>query len=152
METGQPAINSVWIWGGGTKTEVPGRVFTAVWSDDALAQALGAHADAHAAPLPRDGAAWLDAARSLRADQNHLIFIEACSRAAAYGDAGGWRSAMEQLERAWIEPLIGALRKRIIERLVIASPGNDVSLRFELVARSLYKFWVPARPLSAYRA
>src|SRR5512133_328324 len=64
VDAGSPAINSVWFWGGGVKTDVPGRTFTAVWSDDALAQALGAHADAHAAPLPTDGTAWLHAARS----------------------------------------------------------------------------------------
>ncbi|HWI14437.1 MAG TPA: hypothetical protein VNT02_09290, partial [Burkholderiales bacterium] len=96
--------------------------------------------------------AWLEAARSLGAGKNHLIVIEACSRAAAYGDAAGWRGAMEQVERTWMEPLVGALRKRVIERLVIASPGPDVSFRFELSAGSLYKFWLPARALSAYRA
>lgn len=152
VDAGLPAINSVWIWGGGVKTDVPGRVFTAVWSDDALAQALGTHADAHAAPLPRDGAAWLDAVRSLRAGQNHLVFIESCARAAAYGDVGGWRNAMEQFERAWLAPLVAALRQRTIERLIITSPGHEESPRFELGARSLHKFWIRPRPLAAYRA
>ena len=151
VDAGLPAINSVWIWGGGVKTEVPGRAFTAVWSDDALAQALGAHADAHAAPLPKDGSAWLDAARSLRAGQHHLIVIDDCARTAAYGDVGGWRNAMAKLEQSWIAPLVSALRKKVIERLVIACPGPDASQRFELGARSLHKFWVAPRPLSAYR-
>lgn len=150
-DAGQPPINSVWIWGGGVQADVPGRIFNAVWSDDALAQALGAHADAHAAPLPADGAAWLDAAHSLRSEQRHLIVIEDCARAAAYGDIGGWRSAVERLERDWMAHLIPALRKGVIERLVIASPGSAGSLRFELAARSLYKFWMHARSVSAYR-
>jgi hypothetical protein len=152
VDAGLPAINSIWIWGGGVKTEVPGRTFGAVWSDDALAQALGAHADAHAAPVPKDGAAWLAAARALRAEHHHLIVLNDCAQSAAYGDVGAWRNAIERLEQSWIAPLVSALRKRIIERLVIVCPGLEASHRFELGARSLSKFWVAARALSAYRS
>ena len=46
---GEPAVNSVWFWGGGTRPAVPGRPFDAVWSDDTTAIALAAAA----ARMPR---------------------------------------------------------------------------------------------------
>jgi len=152
VDAGLPAINSVWIWGGGVRTDVPGRPFNAVWSDDALTQSLGAHADAHAARLPKDGAAWVDGARAQPAGEDRLIVIPDCAQSAAYGDVGGWRDAMERLDRSWIAPLVAALRNKLLERLVIVSPGIKACHRFELGRRSLSKFWVAARPLSAYRS
>ena len=151
-DAGLPAINSVWIWGGGIKTKVPGRHYTAVWSDDALAQALGAHSDAHTAALPVDAGAWFAAARALPGRHNHLVVIEDCARAVAYGDIAGWRTAIERVERAWMSPLVAAVRGGDIERLAIATPGTDAAQRFELDARSLRKFWTRPRPLSAYRS
>lgn len=151
-DAGLPAINSVWIWGGGVKADVPGRIFTAVWSDDALAQALAVHADAHAAALPAGAAAWLDRARALRPPQHHLIVFDRCTQGTAYSDAAAWRDALGELERAWIAPLLAALRKRVLETLVIAAPCAAGSWRFELDARALYKFWARPRPLSRYSA
>ncbi len=148
---GQPVINSVWLWGGGGKTHVPGRPFAAVWSDDALSQALGARSDAHAAPLPADASAWRLAAQRVQGT-SHLIVIDACAQAAAYGDLAGWRAAVTRLESNWVDPLLGALRKGAISTLVIAVPGSEATWRFELVRRDLYRFWTRRRPLSTYGA
>jgi len=149
-DAGLPPVNSVWLWGGGTHAPVPGRLFSAVWSDDALAQALGASADAHAAALPSDAHAWLVATSTLPAAPAQLVVLDACARAVRYGDIHGWRSAIAALEQQWIAPLLTALRGGRITRLALAAPCASASWRFELARAGLYKFWMPARPLSDY--
>lgn len=150
VEAGLSPVNSVWLWGGGTHTPVPGRLFSAVWSDDALAQALGASADAHAAALPPDAHAWLAAASALPAAPTQLVVIDACARAMRYGDLHGWRSAIAALEEQWIAPLLAALRAGRITQLALATPCASASWRFDLTRACLYKFWIPVRPLTYY--
>lgn len=150
-DAGLPAINSIWLWGGGSHTPVPGRTFSAVWSDDALALALGASADAHTAAMPADAHAWLAAAGALPVEcARHLLVVDACARAVRYGDIGGWRNAIMALEQQWIAPLMTALRNRQITRLALAAPCAAASWCFELSPAGLYKFWKPVRPLSYY--
>lgn len=147
---GEPEVNSVWLWGGGRKTRVPGRTFQAVWSAGSLGQALGVHADAHAAPLPADGDAWVNAARALPADAHHLVVIDACARAAAYGDAYGWREAVTACERDWLAPLARALRRGTLSRLTLAVTAPQASWHYELGPRHFWKLWRPVRALAAY--
>lgn len=147
---GVPEINSVWFWGGGRKTRVPGRNFQAVWSDDSLAQALAVMSDAHGAPLPADGRSWLAAAGALPASSHHLVVYDACARPAAYRDAYGWREALMQFEVRWAEPLAAALKRGTLDALTLAITTPVATWRYELTRRALWKFWMSARPLAQY--
>lgn len=149
-EAGLPAINSVWLWGGGVPTAVRGRAFRAVWSDDPLALALGALTDAHAEPLPADAGAWLAAAQGTHRDGCHLVVLEGCATTAPYGDAQGWRRALEALEAQWFAPLVQALRAGTLASLVLASPGPAASRRFALARSNLRRFWLRPQPLARY--
>ncbi len=149
--TGAMTVNSVWLWGGGTRPAVPGRHFSAVWSDEALACALAANADLHTAPLPADPGHWLHSLdSSLPANAHPLIVLSQLAGAAQYGDIARWREEVSALNRDWVGPLLEALRRRHFSRVVLVVPGNRSCERFEFSPADLLRFWRPAKPLSAY--
>lgn len=148
---GRMTVNSVWLWGGGTRPAVPGRHFSAIWSDEPLACALGANADLPTAPLPTDPGHWLrslDAALPVNA--HPLIVLGQLAGAAQYGDIARWREEMSTLNRNWFGPLLAALRRRHVSRVALAVPGDRGCERFEFSPGNLLWFWRPAKPLSAY--
>ena len=108
---GEPAVNSVWFWGGGTRPRARGGHFSAVWSDDALASALAAAADTDAHALPADGRSWLASTAPLERDERpHLVVVDQLSTAMRYGDSDAWRIRAQGLEAQWLAPLATALR------------------------------------------
>lgn len=137
------AVNSVWLWGGGIKTAVPGKHFSAVWSDNALACALAAGADAQTAALPANAQHWLRAAGAAKTPRkdDHLIVLEQLDAAAQYGNAGRWRENMGALEREWFSPMLQALRERRISRLALVSSSERRCERFEATPLDMLKFW-----------
>lgn len=148
---GETVINSVWLWGGGTAPPVPGRHFSAVWSDDTLASALAAHAGIHSAALPGEAGDWLSMPRPLQApDTRHLIVLDRLAAAARYGDVDRWRSEISQLNRSWLQPLVAAMRQRRISRIALVALGRRSCERFELSSLDLFKLWRVSKPISAY--
>ena len=148
---GEPAINSVWFWGGGSRCAVRGRHFDAVWSDDAAAIALAAASGAHAAAVHTDATTWLQAAAAPKgALESHLVVLDATAGAVAYQDSTAWRTALENLEARWFAPLRGALRSGTLAELTLIALGEDSSMRCTNRRRDLLKFWRRPRALSAY--
>lgn len=146
---GEPEVNSVWFWGGGITPNVPGRHFTAVWSDDAVATALGAAADAHGAHVPETAGAWLGAA-TRDTGESHLVVLEGLATAVTYEDSDAWRTRIEALDTCWFGPLLNALRQGRITQLSLVTLGEHESCRFTLTRSDLLKLWRRPRPLSAY--
>jgi hypothetical protein len=157
-ERGEPIVNSVWLWGGGTRPTVPGRPFGAVWSDDAAAVAIAAAADTYAAGVPAGAESWLDAAgrrrdhrgSARRADDAHLIVLDDLASAAAYHDMEAWRSRVSALEAHWFAPLARALVESRLARLALVIPGPGGCWRFEVARGDLRKFWRRTKPWSEY--
>lgn len=149
---GEMTINSVWLWGGGTRTVVPGRHFSAVWSDETLACALAAGADLHAASLPGDAGHWLDSIDPLKPENAHpLIVLNPLAGAAQYGDLTRWREEISALNRNWFAPLLTALRQRRLSRIALVVPGGTRGCeRFEISPVELLRLWRLAKPLPAY--
>jgi hypothetical protein len=148
-ERGEPAINSVWLWGGGTRPPVRGRPYDAVWSDDAVASALAAAAGAAADALPVDAAAWIAKVEGAARDSG-LLVLDAAASAAAYGDVEAWRNRLSALEALWLAPLLRELHGGRLEAIAIVVPGPEAGYRFEVTRADLYKVWRPVKPLSAY--
>lgn len=146
---GEPEINSVWFWGGGTRPNVPGRPFSAVWADDALAFALAALAEAHSAPLPLSGTAWLAAART-QARESHLVILDQLNTAVTYRDSEAWRARLSEFDTSWFTPLLEAVRRGDMTRLTLVTLGVEASCRFTLTRFDLLKLWRRARPLWVY--
>ncbi len=147
---GEPAINSVWLWGGGTKPTVPGRRFSAVWSDDTLALALAAHAGISSAS-PAAGSRWFQPSRGTpAADGHHLLVLTQLARAARRGDFSMWRDELAEINRRWLTPLLAALNRRSLSQLTLVAPGRTSCERFELMPRDLFKFWRTTRSFADY--
>ena len=144
---GLPVVNSLLLWGGGRKPAVPGRRFSAVWTDDALAVALAEQSDADCAAVPANAASWL--ARKPDADGRHLITLDRAHHAARYGEPNDWAKAVSMLDEFWIAPLWAALNGRTLAELVIVITGPAQCLRCTLRSADKLKFWKRALPWPA---
>lgn len=147
---GDLTINGVWLWGGGRRAAVPGRHFSAVTSDDALAVALAANADIPITPPSAGGESWLEAVTAHGSAAHSLLALTQLTGAARRGDLAAWRSALEELDRRWIAPLLAALKIGTIRQLVLIAPGDSGCQRFELNRAALFRFWRARRSLAAY--
>jgi len=149
-ERGEAAVNSVWLWGGGTRPPVRGRAFSHVWSDDVSATALGAAAGADTAALPSDGATLLQSAGGETGTSSHLVVLDGLDRATAFQDAETWRERLAAMEARWFGPLVSALQRGRIEGIAVVVPGAAPCCRFDAARTDLYKVWRSVKPLSAY--
>lgn len=136
---GELTINSLWLWGGGRRTAVPGQHFSHVASEHALALALAARA----------GIETLTGT-ALPSDRGARVLVAAEAPGGRHGDSTAWRQAMLALERAWFAPLLAALRRRSIDEIALIALHPRGCERFEVGATDLLKFWRPVRPLSSH--
>lgn len=142
---GELPVNSVWLWGGGNVPPKPVQAYRAVWADEPLARALAALSGANHEPLPRVAGEWL--ARSISSG-DALLVLDTLRGFLEHGDPGGWRQEIEQLDRDWFVPLIRALARRGIAKLVLHP--LPLACRIEATARDLQKFWRRSRPLRGF--
>lgn len=140
-------INSVWLWGGGAIANSVTAPCNAVWSGDPFATGLALAARVAARPLPEDAAALLRAGASSGVN---LILLDQLRAAAQYGDAHGWRVALQQLERDWFAPLLEALRQEGVGMLSLHAPGPAGGLSVEVTRGDLRRFWRRLKPLADY--
>ena len=146
---GEAVVNSIWFWGGGTRTRVHGRHFSDVWSDDAVATSLATLAEAAVHEMPASADAWLRRAGMSKA-ASHLIVLTGLSNATRYGDAHAWRTRAQALDTEWLGPLIAALRDGRLTQLALVTPGESASWRFEVSRLDLVKFWRGRKSLAQY--
>ena len=137
---GEPALNSIWFWGGGVIDAAKARPFSAVIADDPLAHGLALAAGIPALALPQDAGSALAA---LGGEGRVLVVFDAPREAQLRG-----RSAA--LERDWFLPLIALLKSGRIGMLTLHLCGADSLLEVETVRSDLRYFWRLRRPLSAY--
>jgi hypothetical protein len=148
---GEPPINSVWLWGGGTHPPVRARHFEHVWSDDIVATALAAAAGSDTQTVPAGGEAWLSVSvSSQRQARSHLVVLDALAGTRAYEDAGTWRAELTRLDSVWFGPLRDALRDGRIEQLTLVSLGDAASIRFTVRRSDLLKLWRRPKALAEY--
>jgi hypothetical protein len=145
---GALTVNSVWLWGGGTRPRVVGRPFTGVWSNEALACALAAATDIPATAVPDGAAAWLESAA--RESARHLLVLDDLATPTAYDDAAEWRHRLLALEARWFAPLADALKAGTITELVLVAPLATACWRFEARRGDLLKLWRRGEPLTHY--
>src|SRR5712691_11608066 len=138
---GEPALNSVWFWGGGVIAAAKDRPFSTVFGDDPLARGLALAAGIPARALPKDAGAMLTAA----GDEGVALVVMDSLRSAGHA-----RERRAALERDWFEPLLAALQCRRIGMLSLSLPGVDSLLEVETVRRDLRHFWRMKKPLANY--
>ena len=147
---GEPTINSVWLWGGGTRPAVAPSGFHAVWSNDALALGLGKCASVPAAPTGESAEHWLESAMRFARGSRHLVVLDQLLMPAHHGDLARWRTQIAALEQDWFAPMLGALRKRRVAGLALVGLGPERCLQFDLTPSTLLRFWRASAPLAGY--
>jgi len=130
---GAPAINSVWISGGGTLMLAGHAQFTAVLSNDEAVRALARHNGCRLADS-------LHVFDQLSAPGHLLITIESLMPRVIGGKADAWRNAVHALEHDWILPLMDAQKSRRISLTLVSANQAGVQ-RFTLRPMDMMKFW-----------
>jgi hypothetical protein len=143
---GEPPINSIWFWGGGTMPLSMVSPYTHIWTDDVLAGSLAQACGADHAPLPPGATAWLQYATS----GSHLVVLNVLHGKTQYADAYGWRESLKNLERNWFEPLLAMVKQGRINQLILTAVSETKSKNFTARTGDLRKFWRRTKPISSY--
>lgn len=138
---GQPAVNSLWPWGGGRLPELaPAAAHDAIWSDDPVARGI-------ARLLQIDGAA-LPAGYSGAAARAPLALVDGLKHPAGTGDAMVWRDELARFEAEWLAPALDALRRGRLDALRLIAPGDPAAAELLVSRHDLRKFWRQPRGLA----
>ncbi len=141
---GEPAINSLWLWGGGRTPRVPTGRWQCVWSADALVAGLAGLAQAASETLPEDALSWLARAPS---PGNHLLVSSAAYVPARCSDTDAWRSFVSGIEACWMAPLLDALASGRVQSVSLRTGGRR---DFRLARRQLGHWWRRARSFARF--
>jgi hypothetical protein len=120
---GEPAVNSLWFWGGGALPPARPAEWSRVHGDSVLLSGLAKYAGVAAGPLPADAATWLDAAGEGR----HLALIETGHGPARSSDVEAWTAFTADLSANWFEPLLRALADGRLQSVTVLT---DRDLRY----------------------
>src|SRR6266705_1610105 len=137
---GEPALNSIWFWGGGVLAAAKTRPFSAVIAGDPLARGLALAAGIPSLALPKNADSVLGA---LGDEGRALVVLEAPREAQL-------RERRTGLERDWFAQLLAALKSGRIGMLTLHLGGAGRLLQVETVRSDLRYFWRRRKPLSAY--
>jgi hypothetical protein len=142
---GEPAVNSVWLWGSGRapRARAP---WQSVAADDPAVLGAARLANARQRALPRSAREWLE---RLPEEGRHLAVLDTlrAPRALAPDTVA---NAIETLERDWFVPLLAALRGARIGMLTLHVPDAAEALSFEIIRRDLRRFWRLRQPIKNY--
>ncbi len=134
---GEPAVNSLWLWGAGRLLHDEHPPVWSVWADDPLARGI---ARARALPLraaPGSVAEWLAAAGA----GEHLIVLDALAMPARREDIHEWQEGAEILERDWFASLVSAVSAGRLRRVTLVTYHGGQALRFNITPPDLWKVW-----------
>jgi hypothetical protein len=137
---GEPALNSVWFWGGGVMAFEKARPFSTVVGDDPLARGLALAAGIPVRALPKDA----DSILAALGDEGLALVVLDAPREAQL------RERRTALERDWFGPLLAALKSGRIGMLTLQLCSADSLLEVETVRSDLRYFWRRRKALSSY--
>ncbi len=143
-ERGEPAVNSLWFWGGGRLPESVARHWDHVWSDDTLAQGLARLAGGSDTGTPENAESWL---REGASAGRHLVSIGALRDSVQYGHMEGWLAELNNLEQRWTVPLWEGLRAGRIGGLTLV---DDRGFARRITRRGTARWWRRTRPFTEY--
>lgn len=144
-ERGAPAVNSVWLWGGGVLPASVSAPWHSVSAEDPVALGLARLAGARQRTLPEDAAGWLERAPE---EGRHLLVLDALRPARALGDTEALAVRLRSLEERWFGPLLAALRSGRIGMVTLHVPESGHSS--ETIRGDLRRFWRRPRSLASY--
>lgn len=143
-ERGVLTINSVWLWGTGQSENVPlQKNYRNASSDEVLVEMLAA-----AAGIPFS--AWAGNWRDAEDDGRQLLVWTGLRSALQSGDLAAWRSALQDFESGYAQPLWQALRDGKIAQVQLEILSGDGIRRVMLTRGDAWSFWRRARRLAEY--
>lgn len=142
--SGQPAVNSLWLWGGGLLPEVGDAGYAGVWSEDPLAAGLARAAGIPAHPQPGNLAGLLAAAAP---GQAQLLVLPQLLGPVLYENGDDWQGACQALDADWFAPLAQALGNEV-STLRLVAPTIYGTLTWSSDGSGRWKFWKKGRPLA----
>jgi hypothetical protein len=140
---GETIINSLWFWGGGDTLTPFQKNFDCVSSDDVLAEMFAVAADV---PFSNWQEQWRDDA----CDGRQLLVWTGLRSALQHNDLAGWRTALQDFEIGYAQPILQALRSGRIAQLQLDVAGRDGIRSIRLVRRDTWAFWRRTRGLAEY--
>lgn len=143
-ETGAPALNSIWLWGGGRLSDMPPPGpprFAALATDESWVRGLG---QARGAALLDEEALLGQAPRG-----DVLCWSSVLFEAALYRDTRTWREQLLQLDRQLIEPALRALDQGRYRGLSLTGSGDHGTLSADLPAGRGWQIWRRPQSLAA---
>jgi hypothetical protein len=138
-----PEEDTVANWGGGSDVVSLQENFQSVSSDDVLAEMF-----ATAAGVPFS--AWNKQWRAEDCNGKQLLVWTGLSSALQRGDLAAWRTALQDFENSYAQPLWQALRSGEIAQLQLDILGGDSIRRVWLTRGDAWAFWRRSRSLAGY--
>lgn len=135
------AVNSLWLWGGGTLVDIDHREGSyPVYADGALPGAMAKRLGHKLLPLPSQNDHQSLSGAFTLVDDTLLSF-------AVYGLAAEWRSAFDRIQSRYLEPVLNALKRGRIAGIALYPCCEQ---RFEIRRADLMKFWRKRSSLQSY--
>lgn len=141
---GEPAINSVWFWGGG-RADSAHCVWQSVAADDPAITGAARLAGVRQRPLPRSAAEWIE---RLPEDGRHLAVLDGLRAPLVL--AQHVNETISAFEHDWIAPLLDALRSGRIGMVSLHAPDGAQALCFETIRGDLRRFWRLPKNIERY--
>jgi hypothetical protein len=142
---GEPAVNSVWLWGAGRMPAQAQAEWRSVAASEPSALGLAQLAGMRRLGLPASAAAWLEL---LPEDGRHLAVLDTLRAPIALEQQAEYEEAVAALERLWFAPLLAALRAGRIGMVSVRAPDAGASV--ETVRGDLRRFWRRPRAIGRY--
>ena len=150
---GELTVNSLWLWGGGCGMDsVPQKNYDCVSSDEPLAEMFAA-----AATIPFSGwqERWNDSLtlalsrgeREFFFEGRQLLVWTGLRSALRRGDLDAWRTALQDFETGYAQPLWRALGAGKISQLQVDVLGGARARHLLLTRADAWAFWRRAKSL-----
>ncbi len=143
---GEPAVNSLWLWGAGRAPRVPESPWQSVSAADPLVLGIARAAGTRDRLLPARAQDWLERAPG---EGRHLIVLDALRAPLALSQQAECRATIEALEHDWFAPLLAALRAGRVGMVSVHVP-DGAGASFETIRGDLRRFWRRPRALERY--
>jgi hypothetical protein len=144
---GEPAINSLWLWGGGQAPREAHAPWRSLAAGDPSALGLAQLAGMRRLDLPASAPAWLD---GLPGEGRHLAVLDTLRAPSVLEQQADCAAGLDALERHWFTPLLAALRAERIGMVTVRVPDAAPGAAFETVRGDLRRFWRRPRSLARY--
>lgn len=138
---GEPAVNSLWLWGAGVAPRGASGAWESVASDEPAGVGLARAAGLRSRPLPATADAWID---RLPAEGRQLAVLDSLRASIALSDPA-LPERLLALEAKWFAPLLAALRAGRIGMVTVHVPEAGASS--ETIRADLRRFWRRPKPL-----